>query len=549
MEISPIPENEKERLAAIQKYHILDTEDEQDFDDIVQLVTQLCNTPMGLITLVDEKRQWFKARAGMTLRETDRSLSFCSHAIHEEDVMIVSDALLDYRFSDNPLVTGDPNIRFYAGMPLVTADGYKLGTISVLDKVPRQLNEQQLNCLRILGKQVVNLLNLRYNILMLKESNKKIESLERKKAEVSIRHAEERYRNIFENAVEGIFQANHKWRLITVNPSMAKMFDYSSPSKMISSVRDFSKQLYPNPKERALLLKKLTSEGAANGIEIKIKKKDKKTLWAISNIHSVENNDGENYFEGTLEDITNRKKAEEKLKAQYEELQKTNYELDRFVYSVSHDLRAPLTSMLGLINISELEDLSATHRQYLDMMRSCINRLDYFIKDILNYSQNTRTDILCEKINFYKIIEETKTALRHIPEAEHLTINLEIEDGIPFCSDSSRIKVLLHNLISNAIKYQDMNKKFSMLFLRIETSEEKCTIISKDNGIGIHQKHIDKIFNLFYRASHHSKGSGLGLYITKETVDKLSGQIKVESELGKFTTFEIEIPNLLHQKP
>lgn len=143
MKISPLPENEKERLEAIRSLHILDTEAELDFDGIVELATQLCDSPISIITLIDERRQWFKAKTGLDIKETHRNLSFCAHAIHNNDVMVVCDTLQDERFFDNPLVTGDPYIRFYAGMPLCTSEGYKLGTLAVLDRKPNDLNEQQ----------------------------------------------------------------------------------------------------------------------------------------------------------------------------------------------------------------------------------------------------------------------------------------------------------------------------------------------------------------------------------------------------------------------
>ena len=168
MKVSELPACERERIVAIQQYHILDTEEEKDFNDIVELAAQLCNTPIALVTLVDENRQWFKARTGLSIKETHRNLSFCAHAIHQNDIMIVRDALTDDRFFDNPLVVGDPFIRFYAGMPLVTTDGYKLGTLAIIDREPRELTEQQLSCLRILAKQVVTLLNLQFNILQRK---------------------------------------------------------------------------------------------------------------------------------------------------------------------------------------------------------------------------------------------------------------------------------------------------------------------------------------------------------------------------------------------
>ena len=153
--------NEKERLEALGSYGILDTEFEKDYDDLCRLAAAICESPIALITFIDQDRQWFKASVGLELRETPRNLSFCAHAIEHEKVFEVSDATKDIRFADNPLVTGTPDIRFYAGQPLVTADGFVLGTLCTIDRVARVLNPHQREALEILARQVVTQLELR----------------------------------------------------------------------------------------------------------------------------------------------------------------------------------------------------------------------------------------------------------------------------------------------------------------------------------------------------------------------------------------------------
>src|SRR5205085_10575872 len=157
----PILKNEKKRLRVLWQYDILDSVPEELFDDLTELAARICEAPIAMITLVDEDRQWFKSKVGVSVNETSRDISFCSHAIGQSDLFIIPDATQDERFADNPLVTSDPKIRFYAGAPLITPDGYALGTLCVIDKVPRELRVDQKSALRVLARHVMTQLELR----------------------------------------------------------------------------------------------------------------------------------------------------------------------------------------------------------------------------------------------------------------------------------------------------------------------------------------------------------------------------------------------------
>ena len=166
MPAAPIPPQQRERLAALARYDILDTPRESDFDDITRLIARICDVPFAVVNLIDDGRQWFKSEVGFGVRETPLRDSFCAHAILENELLVIPDATKDERFACNPLVTGDPKLRFYAGSLLKTDDGYPLGTLCVLDTRPRELDEHQLDALRVLSHQVMTLLELRRHVAL-----------------------------------------------------------------------------------------------------------------------------------------------------------------------------------------------------------------------------------------------------------------------------------------------------------------------------------------------------------------------------------------------
>ena len=173
MRAAPIPENEAARLETLRQYQILDTDSEETFDDLTRLAAYVCQTPTALISLVDANRQWFKARVGVEARETPRNVSFCGHAILVRDCFIIEDALFDERFADNPLVINEPFVRFYAGMPLWSPEGFAIGTLCVMDRKPRTLDEKQIGALGMLAEQVMSQLELRREVRFCKTALEK----------------------------------------------------------------------------------------------------------------------------------------------------------------------------------------------------------------------------------------------------------------------------------------------------------------------------------------------------------------------------------------
>lgn len=241
-----------------------------------------------------------------------------------------------------------------------------------------------------------------------------------------------------------------------------------------------------------------------------------------------------------------RKKAERTLRKQNEELVKINKELDSFVYSVSHNLRAPLMSVLGLINLVQLENKGGDNilNNYFLMIQHSIHKLDETLKEILDYSRNARSALNITEVDVKKMIGDSFERMKYMEGSESIAKSIRIGDRCTIHTDAYRLSVIINNLVSNAIKYRDATKERNILEVEANIADDVLEMTFTDNGIGISQEYVHKIFEMFYRATERSEGAGLGLYIVRETVDKLQGSITVESEAAKGTSFKIRIPNM-----
>jgi signal transduction histidine kinase len=231
------------------------------------------------------------------------------------------------------------------------------------------------------------------------------------------------------------------------------------------------------------------------------------------------------------------------LNAQHRALSKAHEELDRFIYSASHDLRAPLTSILGLTNIARITDDAREIKECLQMITTRVQKLDSFIKDMIDFSRNARTKIESQEVYIHETVSKLLDNLKTVyPGASSIDFRIEISENQCWLTDKIRIKVILNNLLSNCIRFYDTSKLENYVRIKSFQTKEHNVIIIEDNGIGIEKQHIPNIFGMFYRASNQSKGSGLGLYIVKETVTTLGGTISMESEAGVGTEMTIKLP-------
>ncbi|MCB0492707.1 MAG: HAMP domain-containing histidine kinase [Cyclobacteriaceae bacterium] len=226
-----------------------------------------------------------------------------------------------------------------------------------------------------------------------------------------------------------------------------------------------------------------------------------------------------------------------------EELKLRNSELDRFVYSASHDLSSPLKSILGLINVAKLENPGDDQLKYLSMMQKSVDKLESFIEEVIQYSRNARLPIKYESHHFKNFTADILQGYQYITNYEKISFEIEDDTGEPIITDGMRLRIVLNNLISNAIKFHRINEDVKPV-IRINRSivSNRNVISVQDNGRGIQSEYTERVFEMFFRGTEEIPGSGLGLYILKETVNRLDGAVTVESKVGKGTTFIISLP-------
>lgn len=369
---------------------------------------------------------------------------------------------------------------------------------------------------------------------------------ERKKAEIAVKEHVETFTAIIENANESIWLISLDLKVLQFNKTAQERL-YLHRGKEIYIGADFREYLFDGTEDFFMKMFNDAVSGKYPEVESKQLNIHGNLFWMRTRMYPVYNTDKKLIGVTVLtENITERKKVEEALTRNNAELQKTNTELDRFVYSTSHDLRAPLKSMLGLINIikGKIDDSNELQQECISMLNKSVVKLDNFIEDILDYSRNSRLEVSKDAINFKELIHEITANHKFIEETKRSLLQVEIQQDGTFISDKRRIAVILNNLISNAIKYSKPSIENSFIKIIVTCTDEKALITVADNGIGIAESEKDKIFEMFYRATISSTGSGLGLYILKESLEKLGGKINLESQLNIGTTFHIEIPNL-----
>lgn len=341
---------------------------------------------------------------------------------------------------------------------------------------------------------------------------------------------------IYDNSDAGIVLESPQQNLIIdLNEKVERIFRKFKAELVGTNMRDLLSGM--NPDDLSDLLNSLEHKARWSG-QLSISDKKGKKKWIQLGVMHFDSA-GREYRLWNIQDIDSLKSIQRELELRNEELRDLNEGMDNFVYSVAHDMRGPLSSLKALMKLSE----GKPDEESMRMQAELIERMEEYIRDVVNYSQNKRSDVERSNVNLLEVVERIRTELKHFANAPNTELILSFDPELSINTDEYRLKLVLQNLISNAILYADMEKEKAQIEVVAKRADRLIEIQVIDNGQGIEEDIQPRIFDMFFRGNIGSDGTGLGLFLVKESVEKIGGSISLKSTPKEGTTFTIRIPN------
>ncbi|MFA6959040.1 MAG: response regulator [Thermoanaerobaculia bacterium] len=536
---------EKDRLDAVSSWGVLELEGDDTLDEIVKIAALSCSVPVAMIGFVDSERQWFKARHGWAIESMPRHLSFCERAIQQFTTVMIADTHRDPELARHPLVTGPPHIRFYAGAPLITAEGHVLGTLAVFDSVPRtSLNPTQKRILESLAREVMGALVMRRDVSELEKRARETTDVKHALAET-----QERLQDLFESVDDFILTISTDGRLLHVNRAWLESFEYSREEVSHVALVDI---VNPDMKsEFVKIFRRVVATGRAETIE---------TVFLTNRGRriTVEGKLSPRVLEGRtslvrviFRDVSQRKQFEVELgKARDAALESSRLKT-QFLTNVSHEIRTPMNAIVGMLQLLLDSKLDGEQTEFARTALSSADELLTIINNILQVSRLeagrlSRTLSDFDLINTVTwIVEVMKVAAAE----KSLEMSMSLDENLPAVvyGEVSAVRQVLTNLLNNAVKFTEHGSV--RVTVRLERETDTHLIVRfdvTDTGMGVPEDSLSRIFDSFTQVdgsvTRKYGGVGLGLSTSKQLVELMGGVIGLDSKVLEGSNFWFSIP-------
>lgn len=549
--------DEEARLSVLYKYRILETPKEEDFDDIVSLVAQMLEAPIAAINLIDRHRQWFKAEVGLGVREMPLDDSICKFALLQSGGMVIPDLTKDARFSCNRLVSDGPNLRFYAGELLNTAEGLPLGTLCVLDTEPRPegLTERQRFVLKALAKQVIGQLELRLALreqAILIEQQKAIQLALAVKEQIATEAM-----SVVREAEQALKESEAKFRIMTnVMPQMVwatqpgeetdyfnnRILEFTGQTKEVLTGPGWANFIHPDDFPKAYSeWQHALATGISLESEYRLRHHSGEYRWVLGRALPLQKEDGTTHWMGTFTDIQEQKKTAEQL-------QLANERKDEFLAMLAHELRNPLAPVANAVQLLRLSAGNESRVQFItNIVERQVNHMTELVNDLLDVSRISQGLVVLHKVavDMKVVVAQAIEQVRPLVEAKGHTLHTAISaEHATVIGDQTRLIQVLSNILTNAAKYTPNGGHIKLAF---SVSIDEVNISVQDDGAGIEASLLPYVFDLFTQAQRTPDraqgGLGLGLTLVKRIIELHSGNVVAESAgRGQGSKFSVLLP-------
>lgn len=540
-----LDDNERERLRALVRTGLLDSDPDPAFDNLTSLLSEQINAPICIVSFIDAERKWFKSSTGLSFGEIPRHSVFSSLVIESDDIFIVRDALEDRRFSSHPMVSGELSIRSYLGKALHSSDGQRIGTLCVFDQTPRDwTHEDQSVLIRYCG--VLETLIMQSEQL---EASRNVYDAQSRLAR-EYHHQENLMNNISQIANVG------GWRLDIETNELY----WTEQTREIHEVpSDFQPELegainFYAPEARSLIeaaVERCMKEAEPWDMELPLITAKGNRIWVRAcGACELENGEPVRLF-GAFQDVTHQRRQKEELEKRSKIAEEATNAKTRFLATMSHELRTPLNGVVALAGTLANTELSDEQRSMVDLLQKSGESLNAILSDILDLSriEEGKFSIKSTSFNFRKSLKTAVDVLRSSADEKGLSLALDVDPGLGelFIGDDVRIRQIISNLLSNAIKFTDRGSvRVGSRILRNSDGECLIRTFVEDTGVGIAEGDFSRIFNRFEQGddslTRSHSGTGLGLWVSRLLCEIMGGSLWVESTLGQGSTFSFDLP-------